>query len=182
MINYTNSKIYKLVNSVDNLIYVGSTTSTLTKRLSEHKTCANRNPTRRVYQHLNRIGWNNVRIVLVESVSCANKDELIRAEQFHIDSLRPSLNMVNAVYSDCNHGKRRRQCVECGGASMCNHGKQRNHCVVCSPKTCEFCLITIAKVNFKSHLRTAKHRTAYKQTFLEEFGETINDNEITQWY
>ena len=34
---YNNSKIYKLVNSVDDAFYIGSTTAQLSKRLSWHK-------------------------------------------------------------------------------------------------------------------------------------------------
>ena len=31
----------------------------------------------------------------------------------------------------CQHGKRRNQCKECGGASICVHGRQRNRCKEC---------------------------------------------------
>jgi predicted GIY-YIG superfamily endonuclease len=41
--NYENSKIYKLVNDVDDKIYVGSTATTLAKRLYGHKNSAKRN-------------------------------------------------------------------------------------------------------------------------------------------
>ena len=35
------------------------------------------------------------------------------------------------VCSACPHGKRRRQCKECGGASICEHGRQRTQCKEC---------------------------------------------------
>ena len=34
---YNNSKVYKLINSVDDTFYIGSTTSSLSKRLCDHK-------------------------------------------------------------------------------------------------------------------------------------------------
>ena len=35
------------------------------------------------------------------------------------------------VCSACPHGKRRRRCKECGGASICEHGRQRPQCKEC---------------------------------------------------
>ena len=35
------------------------------------------------------------------------------------------------VCSGCPHGKRRRFCKECGGASICEHGRQRSQCKEC---------------------------------------------------
>ena len=37
MPNYANSKVYKLINSVDRKIYIGSTTVSLSMRLTGHK-------------------------------------------------------------------------------------------------------------------------------------------------
>uniref|UniRef100_A0A0G4H8J3 CR-type domain-containing protein n=1 Tax=Chromera velia CCMP2878 TaxID=1169474 RepID=A0A0G4H8J3_9ALVE len=31
----------------------------------------------------------------------------------------------------CEHGRRRRQCKECGGSSICEHGRQRHKCKEC---------------------------------------------------
>ena len=94
MVNYVNGKIYKLVNNVDDEIYIGSTCSTLTKRKNGHKDMSKRRPTMRVYIHLNQIGWDNVEIVLIESHSCSNKDELHRRERYWIDKLKPKINML----------------------------------------------------------------------------------------
>ena len=35
------------------------------------------------------------------------------------------------VCSACPHGKRRRQCKECGGSQICEHGRQRSQCKKC---------------------------------------------------
>jgi len=90
---YSNAKIYRLVNSVDSEEYVGSTCGKLSKRKSDHKTDAKRKPSRRVYQHLNEVGWDNVDIVLVEEYPCENKNQLERRERHWIETLKPSLNM-----------------------------------------------------------------------------------------
>ena len=89
---YANGKIYRLVNSVDNEEYVGSTCTTLAKRKSRHKQHARTYTTRCVYQHLNAIGWDNVDIVLIEEYPCDSKMELERRERYWIETLKPILN------------------------------------------------------------------------------------------
>ena len=92
MNRYNNGKIYKIVNNVDDKIYVGSTCGTLRLRLSRHKTQSRKFLNQGVYSHLNSIGWDNVRIILIENVTAENKDQLLMREQHYIDLLKPSLN------------------------------------------------------------------------------------------
>jgi hypothetical protein len=106
MPNYANGKIYKLINSVDSQIYIGSTTQTLSKRKGGHKVSARKSVNQRVYAHLNSVGWDNVRIVLIEDVVCERKEQLCMREQHYIDLLRPSLNTINA--RDVDEDKRLR--------------------------------------------------------------------------
>ena len=75
---YANGKIYRLVNSVDNEEYVGSTCTPLAKSLYSHKIKAKQEVNRRVYSHLNKEGFDNVNIVLIEEYPCENKMELER--------------------------------------------------------------------------------------------------------
>lgn len=89
---YAKGKVYRLVNSVDNEEYVGSTCDTLPKRLYKHKYDAKLKTSRRVYQHMNAVGLNNVDIVLVEEFPCNNKMELLRRERYWVDELKPTLN------------------------------------------------------------------------------------------
>jgi hypothetical protein len=89
---YKNAKIYRLVNKVDDEIYVGSTCSPLSKRLYEHKHMAKIKPNRKVYQHLNNIGWENVNVILIEEYPCENKMQLERKERQYIETLKASLN------------------------------------------------------------------------------------------
>lgn len=90
---YTNGKIYKLVNDVDDEIYVGSTCLPLHKRLYKHKNDA-KNSKRPLpaYNHLNSIGWDTIKIVLIQQFPCSNKMELERQERKWIDDLKPTLN------------------------------------------------------------------------------------------
>ena len=92
MDRYQNGKIYKLVNSIDNKIYVGSTCLTLTKRKHHHKATSIKFPNRAVYFHIIQIGWENIDIVLIENFPCQSKNELHRRERFFFDELKPELN------------------------------------------------------------------------------------------
>mgnify|MGYP003648893083 CR=1 FL=1 len=92
MVNYDNGKIYKLVNNVDDEIYVGSTCNQLYKRKGGHKSKSKKYVERQVYKHLNIIGWDNVEIILIEAFECKNKMELTKRERHWIDTLKSSLN------------------------------------------------------------------------------------------
>ena len=92
MTNYQNGKIYKLVNSVNDKLYIGGTCMSLAQRKSNHKSKAKVKINRPVYKQLNEIGWINVSIILIEDYPCDNKDSLIKREQYWIDELKPVLN------------------------------------------------------------------------------------------
>lgn len=90
---YANGKIYRLVNSVDDEIYVGSTCTTLAKRLGQHKDKMKETPHRRIYTHIANIGgWQHFKMVLIELYPCKSKMELESRERHWIEQLKPSLN------------------------------------------------------------------------------------------
>jgi group I intron endonuclease len=91
MNNYEHGKIYKLVNTVDDDIYVGSTHHPLVKRLSLHKSHAKCKKSK-VYRHLNEVGMENVQIELLEEYPCTSKKELESRERYWIETLKPTLN------------------------------------------------------------------------------------------
>ena len=126
---YQNGKVYKLVNCVDDKIYIGSTCARLSKRFYDHKQTAKYKPTY-VHKHLNSIGWENVRIILIENVIAETKDQLLIREQHYIDELKPELNK-HAAYAHCPHGRRHDKCIECGGTGVCEHNRQKSQCREC---------------------------------------------------
>ena len=173
MTRFSNSKVYKLINSVDSKIYVGSTTQPLSKRLMDHKYASIHKP-RPVHRHFNKIGWDTVRIVLIETVTCINKEQLNQREQHWINLLKPSLNgrsayvhcphgRVHSVCKDCGgasiciHNKERPRCKECCGSQICSHNKYKQFCKICSPKYCQHCDITTSKNEYKRHKMGKKH-------------------------
>ena len=132
MPSFSNSRIYKLVNDVDNKIYVGSTTQPLHQRFSGHKRASRSKPNRHVYQHITAIGgFSHVRIIQIEEFkTCENKNQLIAREQHYIDLLKPELNKRSA-YAHCPHNRQKSWCKDCGGSSICSHGKRKSRCKLC---------------------------------------------------
>ena len=153
MVNYGNGKIYKLVNNVNDKIYIGSTVGPLSKRFQNHKADSKIKADRPIYKYLNTIGWENIRIVLIESVVAENKEQLIQREQHYIDLLKPELNKKSA-YVNCPHGKIHQYCKECHPF--------RFYCYECE-------LSFGQKANLINHENTQAHKEWIKQ--LEDYCE-----------
>jgi hypothetical protein len=79
---YETAKIYQLVCS-DGHYYYGSTINELRIRFRDHKNASKRQ-LYRVYAHINKAGWDSVKIVLVEEYPCANRQELNKKENEYI--------------------------------------------------------------------------------------------------
>jgi group I intron endonuclease len=88
---YITAKIYKLTNSIDNKIYVGSTIKSLSHRLGSHRTHC-RTSKSLVYDHFRAIGVENVKIELIEHYPCKSNTELRKRERYWVDLLEPELN------------------------------------------------------------------------------------------
>jgi group I intron endonuclease len=101
---YNNGKVYKLENNVDDEIYIGSSYNTLSKRLYKHKNTAKVKP-KKVHHHLNNIGWENVKITLIEAYPCNDKQQLLQRERYWIDIFQPSLNIVLPCRTKLEYGK-----------------------------------------------------------------------------
>lgn len=85
---YQQGKIYKIISDLTDTIYVGSTTSTLSARMAQH---------RRGYKHFINTGKGFItsyeileidpdcQIILIENYPCNSKDELRAHERYHIE-------------------------------------------------------------------------------------------------
>ena len=68
-----------------------------------------------------------------------SKDEKTRVKGSIYTTSKGSIvkwNGKRTIYL-CEHGKRRAQCLTCGGCEMCEHGKRRAQCLTCGG--CEMC-------------------------------------------
>ena len=79
MPDYKNSKIYKILNSMDDEVYVGSTTASLSRRMGKHRSDFHNTEykqTYKIYKHMHKIGVDNFYIELIETYPCDSKEEL----------------------------------------------------------------------------------------------------------
>lgn len=96
--DYKNGKIYVIRNHINDKVYVGSTTTTLTKRFSYHR-CPSKikhKPNVALYIALNEIGRDYFYIELIETYPCKNRQELEAREGYwirHFDSFMNGYNM-----------------------------------------------------------------------------------------
>ena len=90
MVNYKNSKIYKIICNITQNEYYGSTTKQyLSSRLQQHKTQYHRwlnDNKKKYYSSFEIIKNGDYKIILVEKLECNDKDELRQREQFFIDN------------------------------------------------------------------------------------------------
>ncbi|MDR3596496.1 GIY-YIG nuclease family protein [Clostridium sp.] len=95
----TKGTIYKIVNDVNDEIYVGSTCKSLSNRMSNHRS-ASRDPLkykdRKIYTAM-RDNDKRFDIILLESFPCKTKDELHAREHHYITTLKPTLNGQGAI-------------------------------------------------------------------------------------
>ena len=83
MEKYNSGKIYKLINTIDDKVYIGSTITRLCDRMGNHRTKAkNKAKQSYLYEHMRNIGIEHFKIVLIKSFPCNSKDEL-EAEEYN---------------------------------------------------------------------------------------------------
>jgi hypothetical protein len=78
-------KIYRLICD-DGFYYYGSTKCELRKKKADHKSDSVRDCNRKLYQHINSIGWDKVKIELIEDYDCDNRKELLVRENEYISN------------------------------------------------------------------------------------------------
>ena len=92
---YINGKIYKILNTETDDVYVGSTCMALSDRLKYHKTAYPKKLGRKLYKLMDLIGAELFYTELIENFPCETKDELRKQEGHHI-RLIGGLNMCIA--------------------------------------------------------------------------------------
>ena len=85
MVNYANSKIYKITCNVTGLTYYGSTVNSLSKRMGQHRDHFKKGRGKSCNSKL-VLAAGNYDYCLVEKCPCDDKTELHRRERFYIES------------------------------------------------------------------------------------------------
>ena len=167
------SRVYKIVNDMDDLVYIGSTKQILCRRMTEHRKLALKGCARKLYNHMREIGAEHFKILGVREYKDISKDRLKYKEDKYIkrfDTVKKGLNTFYSFGTKCEHKRRRSRCVDCKGAQICEHHKrkavcqdcggnstcehsaEKRNCKVCSPAVCIKCLKVYAgKSKLKIH-------------------------------
>ena len=84
--DYSKSKIYKIINDIDDYIYIGSTTEKLCSRMAKHRFDMKKPQNNgKIYQHMRKYGPKYFHIVLIRNYPCTSKEELIKEERREFD-------------------------------------------------------------------------------------------------
>ena len=132
MVNYGNGKIYKVICSATGRVYIGSTTVTLSRRMTSHRAPNNRCMTK---------DFIDGKIFLIEDYPCERKEQLLSRERFFIESMecvnkcRPIITNEETIESkkeyyqkhkdQLNEKKREKISCECG-SNYSRSGKSRH--------------------------------------------------------
>lgn len=121
-------KVYKIVNNIDDVCYVGSTLGKLNKRFYDHT--YNNCKSKELFEIY---GIENCSIELIKEYLVVDRQHLEVYETLWMSKM----NCVNdrtpfsLNHYRCYHGLKRHRCKDCRGASICLHNRQRNQCKDC---------------------------------------------------
>lgn len=110
-------RIYKIVNDIDDRIYIGSTRNTLRDRMYNHRGCS-RDEERcqsKIYRFMREVGVDHFQIFLLEEKEVKNRDELVALEDEYImkfDSINKGLNEFYATLNLQRKRESRKKYVE----------------------------------------------------------------------
>ncbi len=95
--DYKNGRIYQILNNVDDDVYVGSTTQSLSKRMVHHRSHMNvaTKQHRPLYVKMKEYGVECFYIELIEECPCENKEQLCKREGHFIREIA-TLNTYQA--------------------------------------------------------------------------------------
>jgi hypothetical protein len=168
MPDYQHGKIYTIRCRSDNtLIYVGSTTMTLSKRMVEHRYASVSNNTRKIYQVVNG-NWDDWYIELYEVYSCENKEQLNKREG---EIIREIGTLNSAIAGRTPHEWRKEYWSE-NKEVLSARGKEYHQ------KHREERL----EVSRQYNINNNEKRKEYKKKYREEHKEEISAKRITYYH
>jgi hypothetical protein len=181
---YHQGKIYKIISSQTNKIYIGSTCKKyLCQRLQDHKSCYKqwKKNERCKITSFDLLDLGDVEIILLETYSCNSKDELLAKEKYWmeqnkeiiVNKCRPIISKEEKkehkkqYYEDNKEEKKEhtKQYYEDNKEQIKEHTKQYyedNKEILKEKKSvlkkCELCNCEIRTDNFNKHLKSVKHK------------------------
>ena len=151
MPDYSKGKIYKILNYIDDEIYVGSTTETLGQRMAKHRANLKINPHLKLFEHMHKLGVEHFYIELIENYSCNDIYELRAREGFYIREIG-TLNQVIAGRTKQEYYKDNSEHLEEAHKRWVENNKK----YVYEKNTCDMCGCQVNRNNIATHRKTLK--------------------------
>ena len=92
-------RVYKIVNTKTDDIYIGSTIQTLTIRFNAHRSNAKLEKSCKLYDCMRENGIENFTIELLEEFEISSKEDIGIKEKKYYTNLNPSLNTISPAVS-----------------------------------------------------------------------------------
>jgi hypothetical protein len=135
MVNYQNSKIYKIVDNTNGNVYIGSTCKILYERLAQHGYDYKRylDGNYHFVTSFKILEKNNYEIELIELCPCNSKIELHKRERYYIETIECiNKNIPSRTKQESQNEKHN---CECGGkytiSNKVQHFKSSKHQQYC---------------------------------------------------
>ena len=172
---YQQGKIYKLISSETDKIYIGSTCKKyLSQRLQDHKTDYKKWKKNREYRKITSfdlLELGDIEIILIETYSCNSKDELIARERYWMEQNKEIIinKVIRPIISKEENKERKKQYYEENKEEKKELNKQyreankeqikeRKKEKGSILKKCEICNCEIRTDYFTKHLKTILHK------------------------
>lgn len=137
MVNYQESKIYKIWSPSTELVYYGATCNELHKRFSQHKAPSNTCVSKQI------IDFGDSIIELIELFPCNSKIELHNREGYFIKN--------NECINKCVAGRTNKEYREDNKEHIANYYKLRDEKITCE------CGVILAKQSLNRHKKRKEH-------------------------
>ena len=88
------ARVYKIINDIDNAIYIGSTKQNLSARMAHHRASFYKNESS-LHNYVKKLGdWKYFHIILIKEFDCQSHQHMIQKEQEYIDKYMKDLDYI----------------------------------------------------------------------------------------
>jgi hypothetical protein len=169
-------RVYKIVNDIDDKIYVGSTKEKLSKRFGQHKSDYTKNKIKprqiskkASFALFDKCGIEICHIVLIVEYMVTSREEQLKYERKHFDELK--LHIVNRIRPYVTKEEIVERCNTQNINYASSHKKEKLAYDKVRRKlteNCGFCHCVISKHHRIRHFKSKKHKFNKLQFELEE--------------